>query len=227
MKKVAVLGSTGSIGKNTLDIINRHPDRFTLYSICAQSNIEELARQAKIYKPYKIGLADTSKVKDLKSKLGRFRRIYTGFEGINYLASDPQVDIVVVAISGSQALFPLLAAIRAKRQIALANKEALVMAGQIVMKEALKRNVQIIPIDSEQSAIWQCLKGHDARYVKTIYLTASGGSLNRVPKFKFAQATKSQILKHPRWRMGRKKSFSGGNIYHCFKNQITAITAGR
>ena len=212
MKRVAVLGSTGSIGKNTLEVISHFPKTFVLESISAWSNVEELARQAKLYKPRKICLGDNSKLGQLKAALGSFKKLYVGSQGLEYLAKEKQVDIVVIAITGNKALFPLLAAIDSRKQIALANKEALVMAGEIIMQRAKAKNVRIIPVDSEASAIFQCLEGNDPQNINSVYLTASGGPLNEVSKSRFHRLKKSQILNHPRWKMGKKITVDCANL---------------
>jgi len=185
MKRIAVLGSTGSIGRNALDVIRRHPDRFRAAALSGYSNVGLLNRQARAFKPALVCSGED------KAALRR-------------ICSDPRVDHVLIAISGSAALDPLLWAIDARKEISLANKEALVMAGPLVMRRAAARGVKIIPIDSEQSAIWQCLRAENRRTVKTIHLTASGGPFRGMSRKELERISLADALKHPRWKMGTK-----------------------
>ncbi len=200
MKRIAILGSTGSIGKATLEVIRRYSDEFKVEALSAYGNTELLKRQARRFHPGKVAVADIN----LRVSFGSKIKAYSGIEGLEEIASDKDVDIVVVALSGAAALRPLLAAIAAGKKIALANKEALVMAGALVKEKLKKSKATIVPVDSEQSAIFQCLKGQDKSEVRRLYLTASGGPLYSVPLRKFAALTKEEVLKHPRWKMGRK-----------------------
>jgi len=200
MKRVAVLGSTGSIGKKALEIIASFPKKFKLESIACGSNVEELAKQITKFRPEKIGIVDKEKA----ASLGSRKNLFVGEEGIVALSKDRDVDIVIVAINTSRALSAILAAVECGKSVALANKEALVMAGSIIMRKARKHKAMILPIDSEQSAIWQCLNGNKKTDLKNIYLTASGGPLNKVSAKRFKHLTKKEILQHPRWNMGKK-----------------------
>lgn len=204
MKRIAILGSTGSIGKTTLDVIFSLKKEFDVVALTADSDIETLYKQIKRFRPKFVGVNNVYKAKQLKSSLNSSVKIFEGSDGIKNIASLSGVDLVVLAISGSDALSPLLSAIEAKKKICLANKEALVMAGNIIMKKAKQKKVSIIPIDSEQSAIFQCLKGYDIKDVQRIYLTASGGPLASKPKKHFKNLKPSDVLKHPRWKMGKK-----------------------
>src|SRR3989339_414568 len=194
MKRVAILGTSGSIGVTTLRVIKQYPGEFKLEALAVNKNIESLKRQAAEFKPGKIAVGDEEAGKKI-NKIGG-RDIYYGIEGLNRIASDKDVDIVVIGLSGSAALHPLLSAIRAGKHIALANKEALVMAGSIIMDELKKSKARLIPVDSEQSAIFQCLEGKEQDELKRLYLTASGGALYDVAL--------KDILNHPRWKMGQK-----------------------
>ena len=202
MKRVAILGSSGSIGVTTLKVIKQYPGEFKLEALAVNKNIESLKRQAVEFKPGKIAVGDEEAGKKI-NKIGG-RDIYYGIEGLNRIASDKDVDIVVIGLSGSAALHPLLSAIRAGKHIALANKEALVMAGSIIMGELKKSKARLIPVDSEQSAIFQCLEGKEQDELKRLYLTASGGALYDVALKDFKYLNKKDILNHPRWKMGRK-----------------------
>ncbi|MFH1848264.1 MAG: 1-deoxy-D-xylulose-5-phosphate reductoisomerase, partial [Candidatus Omnitrophota bacterium] len=159
MKRVAILGSTGSIGINALKVISAFKDRFKVVGLSANSNVEVLDRQIRDFEPE---IVCVSSLKDSTAFKGR-TKVVSGAEGLSEVAAYPEADIVVVAITGSASLIPLLDAIRSGKQIALANKEALVSAGQIIMDEALKNNVNIVPVDSEHSAIFQCLDGRGTK----------------------------------------------------------------
>lgn len=213
MKQIAVLGSTGSIGQNTLDVIKHFPDKFSVRALSANSNIDILCQQIKLFHPASVCISDPDAAVNLKSRLSFNNiRIFQGEEGLEELVRDKQIDKVVLAISGSSALIPLLKAIKMGKDIALANKEALVMAGHLVTSAADKKKVKIIPIDSEQSAIWQCLEDEDKNKLKKIYLTASGGPFRQVPKKDFKNISKRKVLKHPRWKMGRKISVDSATL---------------
>ena len=202
MKRVAILGSSGSIGITALKVIKQYPREFTLEALAVNKNIDFLKRQIAEFRPRKIAVGDEEAGKKIK-KIGA-RDIHYGIEGLNKIAADKDVDIVVIGLSGSVALHPLLAAIRADKHIALANKEALVMAGSIIMSELKKSKARLIPVDSEQSAIFQCLEGKPRDELRRLYLTASGGALYDIARENFKYLKKKDILNHPRWKMGRK-----------------------
>ncbi len=203
-KNVAIFGSTGSIGINTLKVIDRFKDRFNVVALTAYQNHELLLRQARQYAPAYVATADGG-IAYLKRHLDPKKiKVFSVDHDLSMIASLPTVDIVVMAMRGSAALPPFLAAARAGKTIAPANKEALVVAGHILMAEAKKYKARIIPIDSEQSAIFQCLEGESRQELKCVHLTASGGALREVPVSKFDRLTVKQILDHPRWKMGAK-----------------------
>ena len=204
MKRVAILGSTGSIGKATLKVIQQYKREFKLEALSVNSNIAGLEKQLARFNPHKVAVVDKLAKGKLSPGIGSTCDIYSGIEGLNKIASDKEVDIVVIALSGAVALYPLLAAIDAGKHIALANKEALVMAGAIIVERLRKSKAKLIPIDSEQSAIFQCLEAKDALTIGRLYLTASGGSLYDVPPKDFKTLRPKQILNHPCWKMGRK-----------------------
>lgn len=196
MKRIAVLGSTGSIGQNVLNVVLSFPDKFKIVALSAKSNIELLKAQEKKFKPDIVSLWDES-----------------GLEGLIKAATYKGCDIVVVATSGCDSIIPLFKAISAGKDIAIANKEPLVMAGKLIMKLAKERGINIIPIDSEHSAIFQCLQGEgNPRFVKRVYLTASGGPLLNVPKKEFDSVTPGQIIRHPKWIMGKKISVDSASL---------------
>jgi 1-deoxy-D-xylulose-5-phosphate reductoisomerase len=204
MKRIAILGSTGSIGQNALEVIKNFPDKFRVVALGAHSNIELLYQQIKTFNPEKVCVTDKQKALSLKRRLNAQTKILGGLEGIEELCKEKNIDTVVLAICGSMALMPLIKAIENKKEVCLANKEALVMAGPLIRQKARDNKTRIIPIDSEQSAIWQCLVGQDSNKVKNIYLTASGGPFLGWNKKQLKGIVIRQALKHPRWKMGKK-----------------------
>lgn len=205
MKQIVVLGSTGSIGVNTLKVVGDHPEEFEIVGLSARNNVELLRQQVRAFKPRWVALQDESRLPELERLVGEHPiQILGGEEGIVELAGKEDVDLVVVAITGAAALKPTLAAIARGRRIGLANKETLVMCGELMMDETRRSRAQIIPIDSEHSAIFQCLEGHSSREIRRILLTTSGGPLKDVPLADFGKLTKAQVMKHPRWNMGPK-----------------------
>jgi len=213
MKKIAILGSTGSIGVNTLRVISRYPDKFKVVALTCDSNYKLLSRQAKAFRPKLLGINDLSKTKDLRGNVGSSKlRIFGGTEGLIEIAKLTDADLFVIAISGNASLLPLVSAIESKKDIALASKEPLVSAGDIIMKLARKNKVRIIPIDSEHSAIFQCLRGREPKELKNIYLTGSGGPLRSVKKSIFNRLPREKILAHPKWKMGKKISIDSATL---------------
>jgi len=196
MKRLAVLGSTGSIGRQTLEVVRSYPDRFQVIALAAGGNVELLAKQIGEFQPRLVAIGATDSAQRLRD---------AGYELLSpeELASHPDVDLTVVAISGKAGLSPTLAAIEAGKSIALATKEALVMAGEIVTAEAKRCGAQILPIDSEPSAIWQCLRGEEKSIARLI-LTASGGPFRQLKWEELATVTPQQALSHPTWKMGTK-----------------------
>jgi len=212
MKKVVILGSTGSVGANALRVIAKQKDAFKVVGLTANSNAKLLARQANRFRPRLLGLGDISKYNELKRALKRPQRVLKGIEGISEIASMKEADIVLVAISGTSAILPVISAIRAKKQIALANKESIVSAGKIIMNMARARNVKIIPVDSEHNAIFQCMEGRDKRDIYKIFLMGTGGPLKDVSRNIFDRLKPSHILSHPVWKMGKKISVDSATM---------------
>lgn len=212
MKNIAILGSTGSIGQNALKVIRHLQGKFRIVGLSTDSNAGILYRQIKEFKPEFVAVRNTDAARKLKPKLPSRIKLFTGEEGINSLVQEDKIEQVLMAISGSAALKPLLKAIDSRKEIALANKEALVMAGSIIMDRAFRKRVRIIPIDSEQSAIWQCLEAKDLSKVKNIYLTASGGPLRGLKKNELKGISINKVIKHPRWKMGRKISVDSASL---------------
>jgi 1-deoxy-D-xylulose-5-phosphate reductoisomerase len=193
MKRVAVLGSTGSIGKSALNVILTRKKDFSVAALSAYSNAGLLARQKRSFMP-------------------RMTALGPGIEGLKKICSSPYVDHVLIAISGSAALDPLLCAIDHKKEVSLANKDSIVMAGSLIMQRAAAKGVTIIPIDSEQSAIWQCLQGQDRNMIRKIYLTASGGPFRGMSLKRLKNISVEQALHHPRWKMGKKITIDSATL---------------
>ena len=212
MKKIVVLGSTGSVGVNALRVIARHRNAFSVVGLTAHRNTSLLARQVKRFRPRLVGLADVSQYNELKKALKRPQKVLKGIEGISAVASMKEADIILVAISGTSCLLPLISAIKAKKQIALANKESIVSAGKIIMNMARSRNVKIIPVDSEHNSIFQCINGRSKNDIDKIFLMGSGGPLKDVAKSIFDRLKPSRILAHPVWRMGKKISVDSATM---------------
>ena len=210
MQYIAVLGSTGSIGTSTLKVVRNLRDKFRILALSTNSNIDILYRQVKEFDPEFISVQDLNAGVALEKKIGK--QVLCGQESLEKIIRDKRIKKIVLAISGSAALKPLLKAIEARKQIALANKEALVMAGPLIMRRARDNGVKIIPVDSEQSAIWQCLEGEDRKKIKKIYLTASGGPFRKYSKQQMKKVSISACLKHPRWKMGKKISVDSANL---------------
>lgn len=215
MRRIAILGSTGSIGINTLDVIKRNPSAFKAVALSTNSKTGILQRQIREFRPLFACINDLNSATGLKTAFSRpggippkagksTVKILSGAGQLLDMLADRRIDRVVLAISGSAALPPLLRAIENGKDVALANKEALVMAGPMIMRLAAKNKVRILPIDSEQSAIWQCLEGQDRCKLKKIYLTASGGPFLNLKEKYLKNITPRQALVHPRWKMGRK-----------------------
>jgi len=205
MKSIALLGSTGSIGESTLALVRRFPDRFRLHGLVAGKNLKRLASQIKEFAPKCVGIKNEQDVPRLRKLLGNQRvEILWGEPGAATVATADEVDVVLAAIVGGAGLMPTLAAGRAGKEIALANKEALVMAGEIFVKAAKEKRVRLLPVDSEHSAIFQCLQGNRREEVDKLILTASGGPFLRTPLRLLHKVTVAQALKHPNWKMGRK-----------------------
>jgi 1-deoxy-D-xylulose-5-phosphate reductoisomerase len=208
---VAIFGSTGSIGVNSLDVISRLGSRFKVTALSAESNIELLARQAKKFRPKLVCVGDERLAEAIKPRLPRGTVVLCGPDGLKVISSGPEIDIALFAIAGSACLAPLVNAIKNKKRIALANKEALVSAGPLVMRLVAENGVKIVPIDSEHSAIFQCVDGR-AHDISRIYLTGSGGPLLNVPGARFDTLPRSRILNHPKWKMGKKISVDSATM---------------
>ncbi len=211
--KVSVLGSTGSIGTQVLDVVERLPEKIEVVALAAYSNVRLLAEQAKAFRPKLVCLGDEKRLPELREELGSERfEIVCGAEGWLAAATLSEADKVVVSVAGTPGLMPTLAAIDAGKEIALASKEVLVCAGEIVMQRAEERGVKIVPIDSEHSAIFQCLNGETKNSVDKIYLTASGGPFKHATLDEMRAVTPAQALDHPTWKMGKKVTVDSATL---------------
>ena len=203
-KTIAILGSTGSIGTQTLDVVRQNPELFSVFMISANSSAALLVEQALAFHVPHVVICNPAKYQEVRDALPASVEVHLGIEAACSLVQAPEVDVVVAAMVGFSGLRPTLSAIRAGKIIALANKETLVAAGALVMSEAARCHAPIYPVDSEHSAIFQCLQGAGDNPVRLIHLTASGGPFRTWPREEIARARKEQALKHPNWDMGAK-----------------------
>ncbi len=213
MKRLAVLGSTGSIGVNTLDIVRQFPEQLEVVSLSAGRNIQLLKEQISQFQPKIVSVLNKELSEALRKDLPHLPvDIVHGVEGLIQVATHPEVDQVVSAIVGAVGLIPTLSAVKTGKTIALANKESLVMAGKILMEEAKQNNVQILPVDSEHSAIFQSLLGHRREDVHRLILTASGGPFLNLPISRLQEVTVKEALNHPHWEMGKKITIDSASL---------------
>jgi len=222
MKNVVLLGSTGSIGTSTIKVADDLPDQIRLIALAAGNNVDLLLEQTRKHKPVAVSINDPAKAGELRNILGATTEVFCGNEGLIKLATLPAADIVLIAIVGTAGLQPALAAIRAGKDIAIASKEILVMAGETVMSEARKYGVRVLAVDSEHSAIFQCLDGKPSHSVRKMWLTASGGPFRKTPKADFASITVEQALKHPSWVMGKKITIDSATLFNKALEMIEA-----
>ena len=214
MKNVVLLGSTGSIGTSTIKVAEDLPGHVRLVGLAAGNNVDLLVEQARAHRPLAVSISDPAKAAVVAERLGGAARVSSGSAGLLELATLPEADIVLIAIVGTAGLQPALAAIRAGKDIAVASKEILVMAGETVMSEARKHGVRVLAVDSEHSAIFQCLDGKPTESVRSLWLTASGGPFRTLPKAEFAGITVERALKHPSWVMGRKITIDSATLFN-------------
>jgi 1-deoxy-D-xylulose-5-phosphate reductoisomerase len=213
LKKISILGSTGSIGQSTLSVIEKFPEHFTVAALAAGSNVELFEKQVRQFKPAIVSVASERSAEDLKKRCSDLNvRVFSGVEGMIQVAAAEEADITVSAIVGTAGLVPTMAAMRAGKDVALANKEVLVTAGELVMAECRARGVRILPVDSEHSAIFQCLLAGASTDIRKLVLTASGGPFRAFAKKDLANVTPAQALKHPNWSMGRKITIDSATL---------------
>jgi 1-deoxy-D-xylulose-5-phosphate reductoisomerase len=213
-KRVVILGSTGSIGESALKVARDIPDRMEVVGLAAGRSAAALLAQAAEFRPRAVALYDESEIGALRGHLPSGTDCHTGPEGLIRLATLPEADLVLISIVGTAGLAPALAAIRAGKEIAVASKEILVMAGEEVTREAARHKVPILPVDSEHNAIFQCLVGEPSRHIRRLILTASGGPFRRTPAAELAHVTVAQALKHPTWNMGRKITIDSATLFN-------------
>ncbi len=213
MKRICILGSTGSIGTQTLEVIATLPDRLQVAGLTGKDEVELIHQQVERWHPEVVALAEAPAADELRRRLGRKSlRILSGEEGIVEVAKHQGADLVVSAIVGSASLIPTLEAIRSGKTIALASKEGMVMAGKLLREEAEKSKVDILPVDSEPNAIFQCLRGEERRKVRRLILTASGGPFYNFSESQLASITPAQALRHPVWKMGKKITIDSATL---------------
>lgn len=213
MKQIAILGSTGSIGTQTLDVVRQYPSEFSVYALSAHRNVELLIQQALEFNPAVVCIADESCYVRLRDALSDLPiKVMAGKNSISEMVTMPAIDVVVAAMVGYAGLQPTMQAIRAKKVIALANKETLVVAGEIICRLAQRYKVPILPVDSEHSAIYQCLVGEDRNRVEKLLLTASGGPFRTFTHDQMLRVTAAQALQHPNWDMGAKITIDSASM---------------
>ncbi|HVI76163.1 MAG TPA: 1-deoxy-D-xylulose-5-phosphate reductoisomerase [Anaeromyxobacteraceae bacterium] len=213
MKRLAILGSTGSIGVQALDVVTRAEGRFEVAALAAGKNAERLVEQARRFRPRAVALADPAAARRARELLGPGGpEVLEGAEGVAALARLGEVDVVLAAISGGAGLLSTAAAIEAGKTVGLANKESMVLAGELLVRRAAEKGVTILPVDSEHSAIFQSLCGHERAHVRRLLLTASGGPLRTVPAADLPRVTPAQALKHPNWSMGDKITIDSATL---------------
>src|SRR5256885_9082335 len=220
-KRVVILGATGSIGESALKVARDIPERMEIVGLAANRNAQKLAAQANLVRPETVCLVDESQLAELRSALEYKPRIFSGEDGLQEIACLTNVDMVLIAVVGTGGLRPALAAIEAGKDLAVASKEILVMAGEVVMREAAVKEVHVLPVDSEHNAIFQCLEGKrrklsglDVSDLRRIILTASGGPFRETPNEQFAAITPEQALKHPTWNMGPKITIDSATLFN-------------
>ncbi|HYA15338.1 MAG TPA: 1-deoxy-D-xylulose-5-phosphate reductoisomerase [Syntrophales bacterium] len=214
MKNISILGSTGSIGVNAVDVIRNNPERFKIVALSACKNVELLRQQIETFKPKVVSVIDEEHARKLKKIVNASvgAEILFGEDGYHEVASIREADTVISAMVGSAGLLPTLEAIEAGKDIALANKEVMVMAGKIIVDKAYDKGVRILPVDSEHSAIFQCIDGHSRKDIRRIILTASGGPFFHLSKEKLEDVKPVDALKHPNWQMGRKITIDSASM---------------
>jgi len=211
LKRLSILGSTGSIGRSTLEVVAEHPDSFRVVALAVSKNIDLLQEQIEVFHPEVVAVYDETSAEELKGRKPSVE-VLSGEEGLITVATLKDVDTVVSAIVGSAGLVPTFSAIRAGKDVAVANKESLVMAGHLLMSEAKERGVRILPVDSEHSSLFQCLERRDRAEVRRVILTASGGPFLRRPKEDLDKVTPEEALKHPNWDMGKKITIDSATL---------------
>lgn len=210
-KNISIIGSTGSIGKSALDLFDGALSDYKVIALSANENAQELARQVKKYKP-KYAVLTRPENADIVIRANKGTKVLTGIDGLIKIASLKEANLILLAVVGAIGLIPLMAAIRAGKKIGMANKESLVMAGDLILNEVKKYGAQIIPVDSEHSAIFQCLKGNNIKDVKRLIITASGGPLKNMTAGEIKNISPERALQHPTWKMGKKITIDSSTL---------------
>ena len=212
-KKIGILGSTGSIGTQALSVISELDDYFEIEFLTANKNAELLVKQSILFSPKEVVIVDDSKYIFVKSELQSYNiKVYSGSKILNNVVQNSNSDLILVALVGYSGLLPTISAIDSGKNVAIANKETLVVAGKLITERAKKNNVKIIPVDSEHSAIFQCLQGEESNEIEKIYLTASGGPFRGMNYSQLQNVTKEQALNHPNWSMGNKVTIDSSTL---------------
>ena len=222
MKSLAILGATGSIGSNTLDVVRRNPRAFRVYALAARRNVARMLEQVLAFRPQVVVMFEPQAAAQLKAELrnrgesgdGGATTVLSGMEGLLRVAGDPAVEHVVSGIVGAIGLRPTYAAIEGGKQVSIANKETLVLAGELMVRRARETGALLLPMDSEHNAIFQCMNGAPARHIQKIVLTASGGPFRDLPEEDFARIPREQARRHPNWRMGPKITIDSATMFN-------------
>jgi len=216
MKRLAVVGSTGSVGQNTLRVVQHLSDRFTVFALAANSAVDRLAEQTAVFRPNVVGIVDAPRAEEFRRRCADLRisvpELVTGEQGLRQIVSASEVDVVVSAAVGAAGLEPTYCAVAAGKIVALANKEAMVLAGELLRNTASRTGARLIPVDSEHSAVDQCLRSGEHGEVQRLILTASGGPFRETPLEQFANITPEQALKHPTWQMGKRITIDSATL---------------
>src|SRR5690554_2969389 len=212
-RNIAILGSTGSIGRQALEVISNHPDRFEAYALVANNSVELLIEQARTFMPEVVVIANENKYEQLKSALSDLPiKVWCGSKATEEVVQDENIDMILTAMVGFRSLKPTINAVKAGKAIALANKETLVVAGELITSLAIENRAAILPVDSEHSAIFQCLNGEVGNNIEKILLTASGGPFRNFTSEQLESVTKYQALAHPKWNMGEKVTIDSSTL---------------
>ncbi|MBA3833265.1 MAG: 1-deoxy-D-xylulose-5-phosphate reductoisomerase [Chthoniobacterales bacterium] len=213
-RRIVVLGATGSIGESALKVARDIPERMEVVGLAAKTNARKLAAQANLVRPEAVCLVDESRIAELREALEYEPVIFAGETGLEEIACLTSADMVLVAVVGTGGLRPALAAIEAGKDLAVASKEILVMAGEAVMEAAARKGARVLPVDSEHNAIFQCLDGRDSNTLRRLIITASGGPFRETPNEQFASITPEEALKHPTWNMGPKVTIDSATLFN-------------
>lgn len=223
IKRLTILGSTGSVGENVLQIVRIHPERFAVEALAVNRNVKKLYEQAREFRPSRVCIYDR---KEAKKSASRFKRlgvqVVTGDEGLKEVATLPKIQEVICAMVGAVGLEPIFAAVHARKTVAIANKEPLVMAGKLLLETASKFGVAVLPIDSEHSALWQCLEKQDPAFIKKLILTSSGGPFRKF-RGPLSRVSPAQALNHPKWKMGPKITIDSATLMNKGLEVIEAV----